>query len=67
MLIKGSYVSPPIQMLASSTVQFHTLNAFLFQPFVDRHHFIHGYFLPRVYAILIPVVAGLIVLALLGW
>ncbi|XP_010245207.1 PREDICTED: dolichol phosphate-mannose biosynthesis regulatory protein-like [Nelumbo nucifera] len=34
-------------------------------PFVDGDHFIHKYFLPREYAILIPVVAGVALLCFL--
>ena len=36
------------------------------QPFVEEGHFIHGYFLPRSYAVVIPVVAGLILLVIIG-
>ncbi|CAK9321481.1 unnamed protein product [Citrullus colocynthis] len=35
-------------------------------PFVDSDHFIHNYFLPQEYAILIPVFAGVVLLSLLG-
>lgn len=35
-------------------------------PFADKDHFIHSLFLPRLYAILLPVSAGVIVLLLLG-
>ncbi|XP_022925448.1 dolichol-phosphate mannose synthase subunit 2 [Cucurbita moschata] len=35
-------------------------------PFVDSDHFIHNYFLPQEYAILIPVFAGVVLLCLLA-
>ncbi|XP_022145372.1 dolichol-phosphate mannose synthase subunit 2 [Momordica charantia] len=35
-------------------------------PFVDSDHFIHNYFLPQEYAILIPVFAGVLLLCFLG-
>uniref|UniRef100_J3KU51 Dolichol phosphate-mannose biosynthesis regulatory protein n=1 Tax=Oryza brachyantha TaxID=4533 RepID=J3KU51_ORYBR len=35
-------------------------------PFVDNDHFVHKYFLPREYAILIPVLAGVILLSFLS-
>ncbi|MQL68096.1 hypothetical protein Taro_000418 [Colocasia esculenta] len=34
-------------------------------PFVDEDHFVHKYFLPQEYAILIPVAAGVALLSLL--
>ncbi|KAM0937061.1 putative dolichyl-phosphate beta-D-mannosyltransferase [Dioscorea sansibarensis] len=34
-------------------------------PFVDTDHFIHGYFLPQEFAILIPVFAGVALLCFL--
>ncbi|GMI95592.1 dolichol phosphate mannose synthase 2 [Hibiscus trionum] len=34
-------------------------------PFVDSDNFIHNYFLPQEYAILIPVCAGVVLLSLL--
>lgn len=37
----------------------------VFQPFVDSDHFIHKYFLPQDYAILIPVFAGVTLLCFL--
>jgi len=37
-----------------------------FQPFVDEVHPLQSLFLPRVYALLIPVVAGVIALIGLG-
>lgn len=36
------------------------------QPFVEEDHFIHSYFLPRPYAIIAPVVAGVILLVIVG-
>ncbi|XP_061208298.1 dolichol phosphate-mannose biosynthesis regulatory protein [Neopsephotus bourkii] len=35
-------------------------------PFIDSDHSIHQYFLPREYAVLIPVVAGLLLLLFIG-
>ncbi|CAN8239776.1 unnamed protein product [Cochlearia groenlandica] len=35
-------------------------------PFVDSDHFIHKYFLPQDYAILVPVFAGVTLLSLLS-
>ncbi len=37
-----------------------------FQPFVDGDHLIHGYFLPREYSVILPGVAALILLLLVG-
>ncbi|NXY27173.1 DPM2 protein, partial [Atrichornis clamosus] len=36
------------------------------QPFIDSDHGIHQYFLPREYAVIIPVVAGLLLLLFIG-
>ncbi|NXG53462.1 DPM2 protein, partial [Psilopogon haemacephalus] len=36
------------------------------QPFIDSDHGIHHYFLPREYAVIIPVVAGLLLLLFIG-
>ncbi|KAI3866697.1 hypothetical protein MKX03_024592 [Papaver bracteatum] len=35
-------------------------------PFVETDHFIHNYFLPQEYAILIPVFAGMALISLLS-
>ncbi|XP_040819286.1 dolichol phosphate-mannose biosynthesis regulatory protein isoform X2 [Ochotona curzoniae] len=35
-------------------------------PFIDSQHVIHKYFLPRAYAITIPLVAGLLLLLFVG-
>ncbi|GLT91258.1 hypothetical protein SLE2022_091540 [Rubroshorea leprosula] len=35
-------------------------------PFVENEHFIHKYFLPQEYAILIPVFAGVVLLCFLS-
>ncbi|XP_078447706.1 dolichol phosphate-mannose biosynthesis regulatory protein-like protein [Wolffia australiana] len=35
-------------------------------PFVDSDHFIHRYFLPQEYAVLIPVFAGVILLSFIS-
>lgn len=47
-----------------STIFFSFLTPFP-QPFVDSDHFIHDYFLPQEYAILIPVFAGVLLLSFL--
>ncbi|XP_022101066.1 dolichol phosphate-mannose biosynthesis regulatory protein-like [Acanthaster planci] len=38
----------------------------IFMPFVDEDHFLQHFFLPRFYAIALPVVAGLIFLTFIG-
>ncbi|NWR55217.1 DPM2 protein, partial [Bucorvus abyssinicus] len=38
----------------------------LLQPFIDSDHGIHRYFLPREYAVIIPVAAGLLLLLFVG-
>lgn len=38
----------------------------ILQPFVDSDHFIHKYFLPQEYAILIPVFAGVTLLSFIS-
>ncbi|KAF5928901.1 hypothetical protein HPG69_002675 [Diceros bicornis minor] len=38
----------------------------LWQPFIDSQHVIHKYFLPRAYAIAIPLAAGLLLLLFVG-
>lgn len=35
-------------------------------PFIDSQHVIHKYFLPRAYAVVIPLVAGLLLLLSVG-
>ncbi|XP_056394927.1 dolichol phosphate-mannose biosynthesis regulatory protein isoform X2 [Hyla sarda] len=35
-------------------------------PFIDSDHVIHSFFLPREYAVLLPLSAGLILLLLMG-
>lgn len=35
-------------------------------PFIDSQHVIHKYFLPRAYAVAIPLVAGLLLLLCVG-
>lgn len=35
-------------------------------PFIDSQHVIHKYFLPRAYAVAIPLAAGLLLLLLVG-
>lgn len=37
-----------------------------YQPFIDSQHVIHKYFLPRAYAVAIPLAAGLLVLLFVG-
>ncbi|XP_077821180.1 dolichol phosphate-mannose biosynthesis regulatory protein isoform X1 [Macaca mulatta] len=36
------------------------------QPFIDSEHVIHKYFLPRAYAVAIPLAAGLLLLLFVG-
>lgn len=36
------------------------------QPFIDNQHVIHKYFLPRAYAVLLPLAAGLLLLLFVG-
>lgn len=36
------------------------------QPFIDSQHVIHKYFLPRAYAVLIPLATGLLLLLFVG-
>ena len=36
------------------------------QPFVEKDHIIHQAFLPRMYAVIIPIVAGVILLGVVG-
>ncbi|NXF18104.1 DPM2 protein, partial [Rhodinocichla rosea] len=36
------------------------------QPFMDSDHGIHQFFLPREYAVIIPVAAGLLLLLFIG-
>ncbi|NXW86243.1 DPM2 protein, partial [Alopecoenas beccarii] len=36
------------------------------QPFIDSDYGIHRYFLPREFAVIIPVVAGLVLLLFIG-
>ncbi|XP_067826008.1 dolichol phosphate-mannose biosynthesis regulatory protein isoform X1 [Heptranchias perlo] len=35
-------------------------------PFVDSSHILHSYFLPREYAVILPAVAGLMLVLLVG-
>ncbi|XP_069774394.1 dolichol phosphate-mannose biosynthesis regulatory protein isoform X1 [Narcine bancroftii] len=35
-------------------------------PFVDSRHVLHSYFLPREYAVILPAVAGLLLVLLVG-
>ncbi|XP_070532865.1 dolichol phosphate-mannose biosynthesis regulatory protein-like [Ptychodera flava] len=35
-------------------------------PFVDAEHIIHQYFLPRAYAVIIPIMAGVVALGFIG-
>ncbi|GAB1286234.1 Dolichol phosphate-mannose biosynthesis regulatory protein [Apodemus speciosus] len=37
-----------------------------FSPFIDSQHVIHKYFLPRAYAVLLPLAAGLLLLLFVG-
>ncbi|KAM6169983.1 dolichol phosphate-mannose biosynthesis regulatory protein [Rhynchocyon petersi] len=38
----------------------------IFLPFIDSQHVIHKYFLPRAYAVAIPLAAGLLLLLFVG-
>ncbi|XP_006892675.1 PREDICTED: dolichol phosphate-mannose biosynthesis regulatory protein [Elephantulus edwardii] len=38
----------------------------IFLPFIDSQHVIHKYFLPRAYAVAIPLAAGLLLLLFIG-
>ncbi|KAJ0961026.1 hypothetical protein J5N97_000999 [Dioscorea zingiberensis] len=51
----------------SGLLFWYDLLLFLFDlmPFVESDHFIHGYFLPQEFAILIPVFAGVALLSIL--
>lgn len=55
---KCLYTNPPISLSLPLSLSV--------QPFVAEDHFIHDYFLPRWYAIVIPVVAGLMLLVIIG-
>nr|GEV94116.1 dolichol phosphate-mannose biosynthesis regulatory protein [Tanacetum cinerariifolium] len=55
-------------VLASISVIIFTYYTFwvIILPFVDKDHFVHNYFLPQEYAILLPVYAGVSLLSLLS-
>lgn len=53
MQVLGIYLTPDVSLC-------------LLQPFIDSDHVIHQYFLPREYAVIIPVVAGLLLLLFIG-
>jgi len=38
----------------------------LLQPLLEAGHFLHDYFLPRSYAIMLPVLAGLFLVTVIG-
>jgi hypothetical protein len=38
----------------------------ILQPFVETGHLLHKLFLPRMYAVIIPIVAGVILLGIIG-
>ena len=42
------------------------VSLYFFQPFVEKGHPIQRLFLPRMYAVIIPVVAGLVLLGVIG-
>ncbi|OAY76605.1 Dolichol phosphate-mannose biosynthesis regulatory protein, partial [Ananas comosus] len=54
-------------MLSAVSLSIFTYYTFwvIILPFVDSDHFIHDYFLPQEYAILIPVFAGVLLLSFL--
>lgn len=51
--------------LATAIFSYYTVWVIIL-PFVEPDHMIHGYFLPRIYGITIPIVAGVIALIGLG-
>ncbi|KAM0059214.1 putative dolichyl-phosphate beta-D-mannosyltransferase [Helianthus debilis subsp. tardiflorus] len=55
-------------ILASISVTIFTYYTFwvIILPFVDEDHFIHNYFLPQEYAILLPVYAGVCLICFLS-
>ncbi|KAI3680075.1 hypothetical protein L2E82_50812 [Cichorium intybus] len=55
-------------ILASISVTVFTYYTFwvIILPFVDEDHFVHNYFLPQEYAILLPVYAGVSLICLLS-
>jgi dolichol phosphate-mannose biosynthesis regulatory protein len=54
-------------LLLSSTAVFLYYTAWaLVLPFVDEQHFMHDYFLPRRFAVSIPLSAALLVFSLIG-
>ena len=52
-------------LLSSITLIYYTLWVIIL-PLIDSSHPVHSYFLPREYAIMIPVVLGIIVLVCVG-
>ena len=42
------------------------MSLYFFQPFVEKGHPIQRLFLPRMFAVIIPVVAGLVLLGVIG-
>lgn len=42
------------------------ISLYFFQPFVEKGHPIQRLFLPRMYAVVIPVIAGLVLLGVIG-
>ncbi|XP_071696093.1 dolichol-phosphate mannose synthase subunit 2-like [Rutidosis leptorrhynchoides] len=55
-------------VLASISVIVFTYYTFwvIILPFVDKEHFVHNYFLPQEYAILLPVYAGVSLISFLS-
>ncbi|KAK4769455.1 hypothetical protein SAY86_027605 [Trapa natans] len=53
-----------LSMISLSIFTYYTFWVIIL-PFVDSDHFIHKYFLPQEYAILIPVFAGVVLLSFL--
>ncbi|KAI3812589.1 hypothetical protein L1987_17300 [Smallanthus sonchifolius] len=55
-------------ILSSISVTIFTYYTFwvIILPFVDKDHFVHNYFLPQEYAILLPVYAGVTLICFLS-
>ncbi|OCT56999.1 hypothetical protein XELAEV_18004123mg [Xenopus laevis] len=51
---------------ARSSLSFYTCPCLLFQPFIDNDHVIHSFFLPREYAVLLPLAVALVLLLFIG-
>ncbi|KAL7123620.1 hypothetical protein ACP275_01G117000 [Erythranthe tilingii] len=54
-----------LSVISLSIFTYYTLWVIIL-PFVDSDHFVHKYFLPHEYAILIPVYAGVVLICLIS-